>query len=207
VPTPRVGNLTAVFTQNGNGSKLDVFQQRRIDQTVQVHEDGSATIDRTVRLDNPTPPFTGEGPDIRRGYDTRWATNLVINLMPPGSRITSEPKVDLISTVKQGKDQDGRTFAQAAVVAPPGGSVQVGWSYEVPRAAEKVGDVWRVKDMVVPQNSLNSGVLSITVVAPDGWTTRRVDDSQLWYVANNIGNLQIPVTNPILLQLDLVPPG
>jgi hypothetical protein len=77
----------------------------------------------------------------------------------------------------------------------------------VPRAAKKVGDAWRVKDWVVPQNAVNIEVLSITVVAPDGWTTRRVDDSQLWYVANNVGNLQIPVPSPTLLQLDVVPPA
>jgi len=207
VPTPRVGNLTAVFTQNGNGSKLDVFQQRRIDQTIEVREDGSATVHRTVRLDNPSPPFTGEGRDIRRGYDTRWATNLVINLMPPGSRVTSEPTVDLISTVKQGKDQEGRTFAQAAVVAPPGGSVQVSWSYEVPRAAARVADAWRFRDVIVPQNTVRPFTLGTTVLAPKGWTTRRVDDSQLWYTADNLGNLQVEVATPQTWMLDLVPPA
>ncbi len=50
VPTPDVGNMTAVFTQNGNGSKVDVFQQRTINQTVVVHEDGSATVGRTVEI-------------------------------------------------------------------------------------------------------------------------------------------------------------
>jgi hypothetical protein len=207
VPTPRVGNLTAVFTQNGNGSKLDVFQRRKVNQTVVVHEDGSATVGRTVVLDNPTPPFTGAGRDIRRGYDTRWATNLVVNLMPPGSRITEEPKVDLVTTVKQGKDQEGRTFAQAAVVSPPNGSAEVSWTYEVPKAAVRVGDVWRFRDVIVPQNTVNPFVLGTTVLAPEGWTTRRVDDSQLWYVADNLGNLQVAVDAPQTLMLDLVPPG
>ena len=79
IPTPRSGNLTAVYTQNGNGSKLDVYQQRTVDEVIRLQPDGSATVRRTVRLDNPTPPYTGAGPDIKRGYTTRWATNLVIN--------------------------------------------------------------------------------------------------------------------------------
>ena len=32
MPSPKVGNLTAVYTQNGNGSKLDVFQEREIER-------------------------------------------------------------------------------------------------------------------------------------------------------------------------------
>jgi hypothetical protein len=71
----------------------------------------------------------------------------------------------------------------------------------------KVGDVWRVRDVVVPQNSINGFVFATVVVAPEGWTTRRVDDSQLWYVAGNMGNLQIGVNNPVTLELDLVPPA
>jgi hypothetical protein len=207
VPNPATGNMTAVFTQNGNGSKVDVFQQRKISETVVLHEDGSATVQRTVRLDNVTPPYTGVGPDTKFGYSTRWATNLVINMMPKGAKIIEEPTTDAATSIKNGRDAYGRTFAQAAAETRPNGFSELSWAYEVPRAAIKVGDVWRVQDVLVPQNTVNPAVINITIVAPDGWTTRRVDDSQLWYVAGNIGNLQIYIDAPQTLQLDLIPPG
>jgi hypothetical protein len=205
VPTPTAGNLTAVYTQNGNGSKVDVFQQRTITQQIVLKKDGSAIVNRQVKLDNVTPPYNGPVPDPKFGYDTRWATNLVINLLPKGAKVLQSPKTDLQGSVQHGIDQEGRTYAQAAAVTPPGGSVELGWSYRVPHAAVRVGDAWRIKDQVVVQNTVNGTILATTVIAPDGWTTRRVDDSQLWYTAGNVANLQIGVTAPMLLQLDVVP--
>lgn len=207
VPTPESGNLTAVFTQNGNGSKLDVYQQRTVGQAIRLRPDGSATVRRTVTLDNPTPTYAGEGPDIKRGYTTRWATNLVINLMPPGARITEQPVVDLASTVKKGTDGYGRTFAQAAVQAPPEGSAQVSWEYELPRAAVEHRGSWRLTDVVVPQNTLNGFLLRMNVTAPDGWTVQRVDDSQPWYVNGHEAFLQIGVDAPLTLELEMTPGG
>ena len=45
VPDPTVGNLSAVFTQNGNGSKLDVFQERTVKEHIKLRKDGSAIGD------------------------------------------------------------------------------------------------------------------------------------------------------------------
>jgi hypothetical protein len=200
VPSPKTGNLTAVYTQNGNGSKVDVFQQRTINENIQLRADGSAVVRRSVTLLNQTPPYQGTGPDIKRGYLTRWATNLVINLMPPGARITSEPQVDLAGTVKTGVDQAGRTYAQAAVVTAPGGSSTVTWEYELPHATERVGGSLRLVDRVIPQNTVNGFLLQSTVTAPDGWNLR-VDDGQSWYLQKNQGFLQINVDAPTTLQL------
>ena len=206
VPTPRTGNLTAVFTQNGNGSKVDVFQQRTVTQQIVLHRDGSATVNRSVKLDNVTPPYNGTGPDPKFGYDTRWATNLVINIMPPGAKVRESPSVDLAGTVEDGVDGRGRTYAQAAVRTPPGGSAELSWSFEVEHAATRVGDAWRVRDVVVPQNTVNPFTLATTVIAPEGWTTRRADD-QLWYTGGNVANLQIAIGSPMVLLLDAVPPA
>jgi hypothetical protein len=201
VPSPKVGNLTAVYTQNGNGSKVDVFQDREIDETVQLRKDGSALVRRTVTLKNNTPPYVGDVPDARRGYLTRWVTNLVINLMPPGARITDEPEVELEVTQKKGVDQAGRTFAQAAVVTSPGGSSTLSWEYVVPRAAYRTGASLRYVDSVVTQNTVKGFLLRTTVLAPEGWTLRRVDDSQAWFLQGAQGFLQIGVSGPLKLQL------
>jgi hypothetical protein len=205
VPTPRTGNLTAVYTQNGNGSKVDVFQKRTIDETVTLNDDGSATVRRSVTLDNQVPPYTGLGPDIRRGYTTRWATNLVINLLPPGAKVTRQPDVELAATVNKGVDQAGRTFANAAVVTPPDESAQLTWEYKVPRAAVPRDGGLRFVDHVVTQNTVNGFLLRTTVIAPDGWTLQRVDDVQPWYVDGSQAFLQVNVDTPTKLRLQATP--
>jgi hypothetical protein len=179
---------------------VDVFQQRTIDENIKLRADGSALVSRSVTLVNQTPPYTGTGPDTKRGYLTRWATNLVINLMPPGARITRQPQVELAGTVKKGVDQAGRTFAQAAVVTSPGGTSTLTWEYELPHATERVGGSLRMIDRVVPQNTVGDFLLQSTVTAPDGWNLR-VDDGQSWYLQKNQGFLQIRVNAPTTLRL------
>ncbi len=205
VPAPKVGNLTAVYTQNGNGSKLDVYQARTVVQTVYVRPDGSALVSRTVRIGNPTPPYTGIGPDIQRGYTTRWATNLVINLMPPGARITQQPEVEMAATVKSGKDTYGRPFAQAAVQTPPGGSSEIHWEYEIPKVGVKLGDGWQLRDEFVPQNTLNPTLLQYMVVPPEGWVTRLVDPTQYWSMNPGNAFLQLSLDRPLVLTLEVAP--
>jgi hypothetical protein len=205
VPSPKVGNLTAVYTQNGNGSKVDVYQQRTVIQSTYLRTDGSALVSRTVRIANPTPTYAGIGPDIHRGYTTRWATNLIINLMPPGARITKQPQVEMAATVKSGKDTFGRPFAQAAVQTPPGGTTDVSWEYVVPHAAVKVGDAWQLHDRVVPQNTLNQTLLQYTVVPPEGWVTRLVDPNQFWSINPGSAFIQLLVDKPLELTLEVAP--
>ena len=50
IPVRDTGNLSAVYTQNGNGNKLDVFQRRAVRETVKLRADGSAVVTRTVAL-------------------------------------------------------------------------------------------------------------------------------------------------------------
>ena len=129
IPVRDTGNLSAVYTQNGNGNKLDVFQRRAVRETVRLRADGSAVVTRTVALQSPTPPYTAPFPDRLRGYDTRYATNLIINLMPPGAKVLEQPEVLLSTTVADGVDQAGRTYAQAAIMLPPDGSAELTWKY------------------------------------------------------------------------------
>jgi hypothetical protein len=125
-----------------------------------------------VALENPTPPYTAPYPDRKRGYDTRWATNLVINLMPKGAEVTEEPSVALVGTVARGRDQDGLTYAKAATVLPPDGSDELTWEFVVPHAAVRKGDVMYFRNYVAPQPMLKFGKLELSVVAPKGWTAQ-----------------------------------
>jgi hypothetical protein len=177
VPLPSVGNLSAVYTQNTNQSKMDIFQKRTVRETIRLRTDGSAVVQRTVEIANPSPPFPGPGKDLRIGQNTRWSGSQVINLMPAGAKITSHPspvsdKSGLtVTPMKPGVDQDGRTYGQARILLPPKASVSLTWTYVVRNAASQEGGGLRLLDYVAPQSMLNPPTLELTVIPPKGWST------------------------------------
>jgi hypothetical protein len=204
VPAPTSGNLTAAYTQNTNGSKVDVYQQRTVDEVVRLRPNGSAVVTRTVRIKNATPPFAGTGADPKFGYVTRWAANRVTSLMPPGSVVTKQPEDTKATRIRLGHDQAGRTFAQASVLTPPGETSELSWQYTVPKAMTRQADgSWLLTDEVVPQNTLNPFVLQITVVAPPGWTATAPDTAQPWLVNQGTAFLQVAVAEPMSLRLQV----
>jgi hypothetical protein len=198
IPVRRTGNLTAVYTQNGNGNKMDVFQRRTVTERVKLRADGSALVRRTVALENPTPPYTAPYADRHRGYDTRWATNLVINLMPKGARLVSQPVVTMVGTVGSGVDQDGRTYAKAAVMLPPDGKASLTWSYVVPHAAVVRGDRMYFRDYVAPQSMLRTPTLDLQVVAPKGWTAAAAAG---WTASAKGASASVPIDHLQVLKL------
>jgi hypothetical protein len=200
VPVRETGNLTAVYTQNGNGNKLDVYQQRTVREVVRLREDGSAVVRRTVALENPTPPYTAPYPDRKRGYDTRWANNLVINLMAQDARVTSEPEVEFVGTMDKGTNSDGLTFAQAATLLPPDGSDELTWEFVVPHAAVRKGDVMYFRNYVAPQPMLNWPRLEVSVIAPKGWT---VAPGKRWTEGKKGYRLEVPMDSVRVLKLKL----
>jgi Protein of unknown function (DUF4012) len=178
VPVPSVGNLSAVYTQNTNQSKMDVFQKRTVRETVSMKADGSAVVHRTVEIANPSPPFPGPGQDTGIGQNTRWSGSQVINLMPAGAEITQEPAAVAgkdgltVTPMASGVDQDGRVYAQARVLLPPHATVSLHWTYVVKNAASQEGGALRLLDYVAPQSMLNPPTFELTVIPPKGWTTQ-----------------------------------
>ncbi len=71
-----------MYTQNGNQSKVDVFQQRNQLVVVNLREDGSARVRQTLTLTNATPPDRPEGPPERIGYETSWLKNAYLLYVP-----------------------------------------------------------------------------------------------------------------------------
>lgn len=200
IPVRDTGNLTAVYTQNGNASKMDVFQQRTVRETVRLRANGSALVRRTVALENASPPYTASFPDPRLGYDTRWATSLVINLMPKGAKVTKQPTVELAGTVGTGVDQDGLTFAKAAAVLPPESAAELTWEFVVPHAAVRKGATMYFRDYVAPQSVLNVPTLQLRVIAPDGWTAA---GAKGWTAAKNGMRTEVPMDQVRVLKLRL----
>lgn len=204
IPDPETGNLTAVYTQNGNGNKLDVYQQRTVREQVRLRGDGSAVVRRTVELSNPSPPYTAPFPDRLRGYDTRYATNLVINLMPRGARVLEDPVVEMPETVDRGRDQVGRTYAQAAVMLEPQGSAALTWTYVVPRAAVREGNTWVLVNAIAPQAMLNPATLDLSVQGPEGY---RPLAKKGWKRADGTARITTPMDATTVLTLRFAPKG
>ena len=71
-----------MYTQNGNQSKVDVFQQRNVLVTAQVAEDGSARVTQQMTVTNATPAERPEGPPERVGYETSWLKAAYILYVP-----------------------------------------------------------------------------------------------------------------------------
>lgn len=68
VDDPGTGDWSAMYTQNGNQSKVDVFQQRNVLVTAQVAADGSARVTQQMTITNATPRIG------LRGRRKEWAT-------------------------------------------------------------------------------------------------------------------------------------
>ncbi|HEX8496677.1 MAG TPA: DUF4012 domain-containing protein, partial [Actinomycetales bacterium] len=178
VPTDPVGDLSAVYTQNQNASKVDSYQHRTVNQTITVAADGSAKVRRTVLIENRTPEYLAGGPDPRKGYYTRWAQLLVMNLMPPGAQVTSQPSTANSpgflagSAQHKGTDGQGRTYADAVTRIEPGGTAELTWEYTLPKAAVTDGEGLRLLVRAETQPLLNAPALNLRVVVPQGWAAQ-----------------------------------
>lgn len=206
VRAPEVGNLTAVYTQNGNASKVDVFQRRTVRETVQLEADGSATVRRSVTIRNATPKYTGDGADPRKGVATRWAKIKVLTLMPPGAKITRQPSgVDRMGTPSTGVDQDKRTYGEVIVVIPPKETVTLTWDYTLPRAARPDGKGLRFLEYVETQPMLRDQQVRLTVVPPKGWTAKALVGD--WKISPDAARLTMAAAERTLLKLKVSPAG
>ena len=86
VEDPQTGDWSAMYTQNGNQSKVDVFQQRNQLVVVNLAEDGGARVRQQLTLTNATPPERPEGPPERIGYETSWLKNAYMLYVPKAAR-------------------------------------------------------------------------------------------------------------------------
>ena len=208
VVTEPTGDLAAAYTQNINGSKVDTYQRRTLKETITLAADGSATVRRTVVIENRTPPYAGPGGDPRFGYYTRWATLLVMNLMPPGSTTTAQPTAKNSPGLKsglaqhKGTDGEGRPFADAVAEIEPGATAQLTWEYRVPKAAVKDGSGLRLLIRAETQPLLTAPSLQVTVVAPKGWTAQVGPG---WTKTATGASAKKTIDQARLLQLRLVP--
>lgn len=168
------GDYLGVFTQNRSGSKVDYWQRRSIGLDVVLAEDGTATNELDVLIDNDTPPFVAPVPDPGRGYFTRWSRLAAAAFLPDDARVKrfSVQRQPWMGEV--GEFYDHSYVSQWAEIAP-GKSARLKASYSVPGAAE-VGTAGTLtyRLTIDPQGTVFPASAEVRVQVPDGYQVSRL---------------------------------
>ncbi|MBU6147108.1 MAG: DUF4012 domain-containing protein [Actinomycetales bacterium] len=123
----------AVYTQNTNGSKVDVYQQREVRHEVLLDADGSASVTQLVTLNNATPGQAGEVPgEPRDGYYTRWSRPALYQYLPGLAQ-----QVEVVAPAGWESqtildDGQGRPLVRSRGWIAPGGIVTITLRYRLP---------------------------------------------------------------------------
>lgn len=178
---PGTGDWSAMYTQNGNQSKVDVFQERNTFVQVQLADDGSARVRQIMTVTNATPADRPEGPPERVGYETMWVKNAYIMYVPNAATdIRADHPSDFIVRPFKGhpsqqlgggfvRDGFGQRLVRVVGWTAPGGSTQLGVSYTLPPGTFLTDGrlVYRLR--AEPQAVYRTPSLSVQVTAPIGW--------------------------------------
>nr|NKB92400.1 DUF4012 domain-containing protein [Candidatus Nanopelagicales bacterium] len=144
VDDPQTGDWSAMYTQNGNQSKVDVFQQRNQLVVVNLSEDGSARVRQQLTLTNATPPDRPEGPPERIGYETSWLKNAYMIYVPNAARnyrVDYPQDFNVRPFAGHGRrqlgggwidDGLGNTMIRVVGWTPPSGQTAITVSYDLP---------------------------------------------------------------------------
>lgn len=202
---PGTGDWSAMYTQNGNQSKVDVFQQRNTLVTVQLAEDGSARVTQQLTLTNATPP---ERPALgtfgKIGYETMWLKSAYLMYVPDAARGYRVQYPDGFAVRSfRNHQQYGRGFVDdgfgqklVRVVGwtPPGGQSAVSVSYELPPGTFLVDGDLAYQLRVEPQPTFNDPTVTVRVTAPSGW--RPVEDAGM-QVTSGTAEVSAVVDRPV----------
>lgn len=181
VSDPRGGDWSAMYTQNGNQSKVDVFQERNTFVQVQLSDDGSARVRQVLSVTNATPPDRPEGPPDRIGYETMWVKNAYLMYVPDNAKdIRADVPQDFLVRPFKGharqqvgggfvRDGFGHRLVRVVGWTPPGGTAQLGVSYTLPPGTFTSEDrlVYRLR--VEPQPIFRTPTVTVQVTVPQGW--------------------------------------
>ena len=182
VKDPATGDWSAVYTQNGNQSKVDVFQQRNVLVTANLNADGSARVTQQMTVTNATPAERPEGPPERIGYETSWSKNAYIMYVPDSAANydASYPVDFAVRPFKNhpqlggGWADDGFGHRLIRVVGwtKPGGQSSVSISYDLPAGTfvTTTDGLMTYALQAEPQSLFVPSTITVQVTAPQGWT-------------------------------------
>ena len=216
VSDPGVGDWSAMYTQNGNQSKVDVFQQRNVLVRVNLATDGSAQVNQQLTITNATPADRPEGPPERVGYETMWLRNAYIMYVPDtASNYRADYPVGFAVRPFRGHKQlgggwvdDGFGHRMIRLVGwtPPAGQSAVSISYSLPpgtfSASNSSAQDQNTLTYVLhaePQSLFLPGTLTVQVTPPAGFSPVRqpgmkITDSTATVSAVQDGPLDIGIT-------------
>ena len=197
VDDPQTGDWNAMYTQNGNQSKVDVFQQRNQLVVVNLATDGSARVRQTITLTNATPPDRPEGPPERIGYETSWLKNAYILYVPKAARnyrVSYPQDFNVRPFTGHGRrqlgggwmdDGFGNTMIRVVGWTPPGGQTGISVSYDLPPGTFSLDPEsdnptsleYRIQ--AEPQALFIDPTLTIQVTPPAGWGPVQVPGMQV----------------------------
>jgi hypothetical protein len=181
VNDPGVGDWSALYTQNGNQSKLDVFQQRNVLVTATVEEDGSARVTQQMTITNATPADRPEGPPERVGYETSWLKSAYLMYVPDAAvNFTASYPQDFAVRPFKNQPQLGRGWVDDGfghrlirIVGwtPPGGQKAVSVSYVLPPNTFHIdaAGLLAYRLRLEPQSLFVPGTVTVQVTGPSGW--------------------------------------
>ena len=194
VEDPQTGDWSAMYTQNGNQSKVDVFQQRNQLVVVNLAEDGSARVRQQLTLTNATPAERPEGPAERVGYETSWLKNAYIMYVPRAARnyrVDYPQDFNVRPFAGHGRrqlgggwidDGFGNTMIRVVGWTAPGGQSAITVSYDLPAGTfstdatpvnpqtnEPAPTSLEYRLRAEPQALFIDPTLTVQVTPPPGW--------------------------------------
>lgn len=187
----------AVFTQNVNGSKVDVFQQRSIAHDVALAADGSADVSQSIAIGNDTPPTRRS--DRRTYYRTGWSHNVYRIYLPDAATdvsVTLPPGTEGAVRSTSTPDPKGRHFATVDAWIKPQGSLIIDVDYRLPAGTftDAAGLTYRL--LADPQALVRPATLTVRVTVPGG---RSLDAEPPWQVSGDTAVWSGALTQPLRL--------
>lgn len=196
---PADHDYLAVHTLNTNRSRVDYFQRRSVHQRVQLRQDGSAEVTRTIVVASEIPAGGPLDPDVTVGYGSARAALVLATYLPSGATLASasldgrrlRPAVAL---------ERGRPLLRLPLELAPGEEAVLTVRYRARVAAVPAERGLRYLVAADPQVLIRPPTLRIEVLAPPGM---RVVAADGWAVRGGTAVLDRPFDDPIAATLDL----
>jgi hypothetical protein len=183
LPAADAGDVLAVFSQNQNSSKVDIFQQRDLTHDVVLSSDGSAEVTTTATFAYDVPATARTSKD-RVGYLTRWSYNWYYAYLPVGAELEgydspSKDRADAPVDPHVYADLNGWRLVRVGRWTQAGSATTVTLTYRFPAGTfTRTGElVYRLR--TVPQPTVRDPKVAITISGP-GTATVTSSMSSAW---------------------------
>lgn len=187
---PAAHDYLAAYTKDASDDRIDFGQRRTIRQRVELLDDGSANVTRTMVMSYPA------GSPTRRGGAS---TSMVAVYLPPAAtglavRVNDRP-------VRPTQAQEaGRRLVRVKVTVRPGASVVVETDYRLASAAVRTAGGLRYELVADPQPMVSPAMLTLEVAVPDRMTAR---PDQGWSILGPTATRTVPLSATVRTELEL----